>query len=429
MRRFYLYERRGTFYASLINPETGIPLTAKSTGTKNRDEALLVIAEWLKNGVPQGKKKQAKTVVHIADYKALIKAVREIDLSADEALAIAEALKARGLIDVGITKAGPGRQELVPFLLDFWNFDRSPYIRDKLAHGHRITRRYCHEATLIIIRHWKPYFSNRRMSSLTRQDIREFSLALHGAGLAAKTINNIVLMGSTALKWAFAEGLVPADPTAGLTSFTGGETRRDVLTEAETEALFNAVWDDKRAHAAAVLATTTGLRSGEVRAIRRSDIGEAVLNVDHSWSDFDGLKAPKNGEKRRVPLLPEVRRLLVGLLVENPHTDAEDPFLFFSESPDKPAQGDLFRRGLAKALKRAGVDTTGRKVDFHSFRHYFASRMADKMAAAEVARITGHRSQAMAEHYQSHVTEKAVAEAGRIGAEVFGNILRFERGA
>jgi integrase len=150
-----------------------------------------------------------------------------------------------------------------------------------------------------------------------------------------------------------------------------------------------------------------------------------ILNVDHSWSDFDGLKSPKNGEARRVPLLPEVRGLLMDLLAENPHTGIDDPFIFYSENPERPMSGNILRWGLIQAIKAAGIDTAGRKVDFHSFRHYYASRMADRMAAAEVARVTGHKSKAMAEHYQSHVTEAAIAEAGKVGAEVFGNIIQF----
>jgi integrase len=429
MRRFYLYERRGIFYASLINQETGQPLTGKSTGKRDRDSALLVIADWLKNGVPRGKEKHPRTVEHIADYKAIMKAVRNADLSVDEALTIAEVLKGRGLLDIGITKAGPGRRELIPFLLDFWDFEKSAYIRDKLAHGHRITRRYCHEAVLIITHHWQPYFNGRPLNSITRQDLREFSLALHETGKAAKTINNILLMGTTCLKWAFTEGVIPADPATGLTRFTGGETRRGILTEAETEALFAVKWNDKRAYAGALLAATAGLRSGEVRAIRRSDIGEMILGVDHSWSDFDGLKTPKNGEARRVPLLPEVRGLLMGLLAESPHSDIADPYVFYSENPDKPMSGELLRRGLIRALQEAGINTAGRKVDFHSFRHYYASRMADRMTADKVARITGHKSKAMAEHYQSHITEEMISEAGREAGEAFGNIFKFNKGA
>jgi integrase len=117
------------------------------------------------------------------------------------------------------------------------------------------------------------------------------------------------------------------------------------------------------------------------------------------------------------------------LLTENPHTDIEAPYVFYSEAPDKPISGELLRRGLLRAIKAAGIDTAGRKVDFHSFRHYYASRMADRMAAAEVARVTGHRSKAMAEHYQAHITEKTVAEAGKIGAEVFSRIIQFSKGA
>jgi integrase len=230
-------------------------------------------------------------------------------------------------------------------------------------------------------------------------------------------------MGTTALKYAFTEGMIPADITAGLTRFTGGETRRDILTEAETESLFSVNWNDKRAYAGALLVATAGLRSGEIRAIRRSDIGELILNVDHSFSDFDGLKTPKNGEARRVPLLAEVRGLLMELLAENPHTDIEDPYVFYSEAPDKPVSGELLRSGLLRSIKAADIDITGRKVDFHSFRHYYASRMADRMAAEEVARITGHRSKAMAEHYQSHVNETIIRDMGKAAAAVFAGVL------
>jgi integrase len=38
------------------------------------------------------------------------------------------------------------------------------------------------------------------------------------------------------------------------------------------------------------------------------------LNVAHSWSAADGLKSPKNGEARRVPLLPDVREALLAQL-------------------------------------------------------------------------------------------------------------------
>jgi integrase len=55
MRRYYLHTRKnGIFYAELVTPE-GNKLTARSTGTKSRDEALLIIAKWLESGIPTGR--------------------------------------------------------------------------------------------------------------------------------------------------------------------------------------------------------------------------------------------------------------------------------------------------------------------------------------------------------------------------------------
>jgi hypothetical protein len=51
MRRFYLHKRSGIFYAELLTV-AGIKLNARSTGKRTRDEALLVVADWLKDGLP-----------------------------------------------------------------------------------------------------------------------------------------------------------------------------------------------------------------------------------------------------------------------------------------------------------------------------------------------------------------------------------------
>ena len=78
MRRYYLHTRHnGTFYAELIDPHTGVKLTARSTGTKSRDEALLKIAEWLKNGIPTGRIRKPRTLEATAGIENILKAIRE----------------------------------------------------------------------------------------------------------------------------------------------------------------------------------------------------------------------------------------------------------------------------------------------------------------------------------------------------------------
>jgi hypothetical protein len=50
-RKFYLHTRNGVFYAELLTP-AGVKLNARSTGKRTRDEAWLVVADWLKEGLP-----------------------------------------------------------------------------------------------------------------------------------------------------------------------------------------------------------------------------------------------------------------------------------------------------------------------------------------------------------------------------------------
>jgi hypothetical protein len=51
MRWYYLFKRKGIYYAELVTRE-GVKLVPKSTKTRNRDEAVEKVLEWLKNGVP-----------------------------------------------------------------------------------------------------------------------------------------------------------------------------------------------------------------------------------------------------------------------------------------------------------------------------------------------------------------------------------------
>jgi integrase len=429
MRRYYLHTRyNGIFYAELVDPATGRKLAARSTGTRNRDEALLAVAKWLETGIPTGRARKPRTLETATGIENILRSIRKTDLDSDNALRIVQALKDRGLIDIAAVKSGKGAVSFTEFLEEFWDYTASPYVKEKLAHGHSLGKRHCYESMGRFNRYWKLAFQGRPLNSITRQDLKDFSLGLAEGGLlASASINKIVAVGTTCLSWAFREGMIPVDPTEGLVSFSGKTKEREVLTPQEAQALFARDWKDKRAYTGNLLAMTTGLRSGEVLALRKSDIEEKTLNIRHSWSDFDGLKTPKNGESRRVPLLPEVREKLLALAGENPH--GPEGFIFYGLLKDKPIDRSILLNGLHDALTAIGIDAAGRGIVFHSWRHYYAARMADRMTADEVSRITGHKSKAVFEKYADHVIAENLEVAGAIGAEVFRNVLSFRKGA
>ena len=209
---------------------------------------------------------------------------------------------------------------------------------------------------------------------------------------------------TTPLKWAFAQKIIPDNLATGLTRFSVANKKRGVLAPLEAQALFAAQWKDRRAYAASLLACTTGMRSGEVLALRQEDIGERALNVRHSWSAFDGLKCPKTGEARRVPLQPKVMEKLLELARENPH--GPGGFIFYGSLPGKPVDGGALLDGLHDALAGIGIDSKVRGIVFHSWRHYYAARMADRMDADKVSRVTGHKSRAVFDEYADHITEE-----------------------
>jgi len=428
MRRYYLHTRHnGVFYAELVDPRTKKKLAARSTGTRDRDEALLVIAKWLESGIPTGRVREPRTLEVAAGIESVMREIKKTELNSDDALRIVQTLKERKLVDFTVVKPGKGTVSFTEFLGKFWDFNVSPYIREKQAHGQSISRRHCYDSMSRFNRYWEPAFRDRTLNSITRQDLKEFSLKLAGFGLASASVNKIMAVGTTCLSWAFREGFIPADPTVGLVCFSGEKKKRGVLTTMEAQTLFAKRWRDKRAYVASLLACTTGMRSGEILAVKRGNIEERILNVRHSWSTYDGLKTPKNGENRRVPLLPEVRGLLLELVNENPH--GPDGFVFYGNLADKPVDRSVLLDGLHEALADIGINAAERGIVFHSWRHYYAARMADRMTADQVSRITGHKSRAVFEEYADHVTNENLEEVGKVGAEVFGNILRFKKGA
>lgn len=134
MRRYYLHTRHhGIFYAELVSPE-GYKLTAHSTGTRDRDEALLKVAEWLKSGIPTGRLRKPRPMAVATGLEAILKSIRKTGLNGDDAMQIVSLLKSQELVDIPVIKVGKGNVLFTDFLERFWDYDKSPYVRNKLAH-------------------------------------------------------------------------------------------------------------------------------------------------------------------------------------------------------------------------------------------------------------------------------------------------------
>ena len=432
-KAFYLFKtKRGVYYAEFTDCVTGRVLH-RSTGSKDRDQAAVITARWLAEGIPtRGKAK--KPLADIFTFSAL-KAHMEKTYNAggiDEAQAeeLCKTLKKWGLVSFGIISAGAGNQDFIKYLDNFYDFENSEYLKDKRARGSGVTRNYCIRTRQMIKREWEPVFKGKTLAEITRQDLRNFGIALRKR-LAGKTVNNVVLPGRVALRWAFNEKMIPEDVTAGLGGYSGDEKKRGILTDGEMEKLRNAgYWENKKAYCAFMLSSTSALRMGECLGLRREDIGEKVIHVRHGYNIHDGLKKPKNGEERHGVLLPEVRALLLDLLADNPTAESGEQFIFFSDAtPDKPCTDWIFTLYFKKAIEKAEIDIAGRGVSFHSLRHYALTTWANKTGDIRKAqKIGGHKTLQQTEAYADHIREQEIADMSEEAADIL-NFPSLKKGA
>ena len=201
-RDYYLYKRKnGIFYAEfMVNGS----IIVKSTKTKDIVKAGEVIGRWLSNGLPVYHTKIKKPPQELLKFNAVMKYLNESDIDAEQAVAIASALKNKGSLNIKFSPAVHGKKDFIEFLYDFWDYDTSVYLKDKRAHGKSVTRIYCEIARRTIKKNWETYFNNRTLADITRNDLRDFGIKLRER-LAGKTVNNIMQFGVKALRWAYYE--------------------------------------------------------------------------------------------------------------------------------------------------------------------------------------------------------------------------------
>lgn len=270
---FLLYSRpSGIIYARFFD-ERGATLTSRSTHTTRKAEAEKIAWNWAFNGIPvqdpstsNGLKRTCPE--KISSVTHLVQTIAAMNLDANDAMLIVKALMQKGLVDIPVIDKNQGQQGFIAYLRQFWDYDHSPYVKDRLSHNHRIGRRHCYESYNRVKMYWEKEFADRAIGSIGRHDLKGFALRLHEAGnLSPKTNNAIMDVGIRPLAWAFREGIIATNPTEHFERFATTPQKKGILTVAEAKELLSKKWQDKYAYAGNLLAITTGMRAGEILAI------------------------------------------------------------------------------------------------------------------------------------------------------------------
>jgi integrase len=178
----------------------------------------------------------------------------------------------------------------------------------------------------------------------------------------------------------------------------------DVLSPGEVKALARAAESGQDA-ALFVTAAYTGLRQGELRALRWYDVDfkKRLVHVRRGYTH--GVLGPtKSGRVRSVPLIDEVAKVLEELAERDLFTAPED--LVFPNIVGKPLDDTKLRRRFYAALDRAGL----KRIRFHDLRHSFGTLAVQVFPLTDVKAYMGHADIQTTMIYVHHVPAADAAE-------------------
>jgi integrase len=246
-------------------------------------------------------------------------------------------------------------------------------------------------------RHIFPRLGSRRISDINEDRIAHLVLQLEQQGLSGWTVRGVLTPLGRILNYAARRGLIPDNPISRLEAAERPKViRREmrILRPEEIDALLTVATPAYRA----ILATAifTGLRQGELLGLTWADINFEV-GVVHVRCQLDrggSRVAPKTRQALRdVILMPSLASLLGEHKLASGHSLPSDPV--FATLTGQPMYfRNVTRRGLAAAVKRAGLDGEGDpRLRFHDLRHAFASLLiAEGLNVVFISRQLGHAS-------------------------------------
>lgn len=285
----------------------------------------------------------------------------------------------------------------------FWDYDTCPIIQGKLRRGGKYGIKTAQNNQSSFNNHIKPFLGKYRLSDLSEARIEDWLISLpDNHNLANKTSNNALQVLKQMLDQATRSRIITESPAKNVKPLVNDSTRYGAFTPEQVKLLFEYAWTNKTARDMCFLASRTGMRMGEVRAMSSFQVRSDSILVNASWSREEGRKSTKSGWERKVPITEEVYDLLKQYF---PPMGG----LLFSYDGKNPVSDTTVRYNLRKVMDKINEDKQSLVFDydnkeeplvFHSFRHFLNTRLlAANMPKSKIQAIIGHESDEMTEHY------------------------------
>ena len=87
---------------------------------------------------------------------------------------IHDILKERNFIKTSVRTESKAARDAMEFLIEFWDYEKSPYIRELHLRGKSFHKKHSNRMTRIIFNYWEPIISGKLVGEITRDDINKF---------------------------------------------------------------------------------------------------------------------------------------------------------------------------------------------------------------------------------------------------------------
>lgn len=286
--------------------------------------------------------------------------------------------------------------------------------------------------------HIIPGLGATQLSELTTEMVREFleerrRFGNHrpgSSGLGEKTMRHIHRLLQQCLDQAIRDGLLTENPAKAFHYRKSMTVKANIMTPLEMEDYLDAA--ERLGYLPMfVLALTTGLRQGELIALKWSDldIESRTLTVAEKRAVVRRELVEYGSQTRSIRLTPEV----VDLLIMERSKHPSSPLMFMHPATLKPYSPQMVRRMHNEIIKEAGID----HIRFTDLRHTCAIlALKNGMDTKELAQMLGHYRPTITrqsyEPYLPHKVQKdedmpneATQHELQQAANILDNLLKF----